>query len=62
MSDNTNPIKLKYTLTVQDYGNGNYTAILNGFVYPNLDKHGLLTLIGIYFDAEFDERGEEDEK
>ena len=56
MANNTNPIKLKYTLTVQDYGNGTYTAILNGYVYPNLDKHGLLSLIGIYFDAEFEAR------
>ena len=61
--ENTNPIKLKYTLTVQDYGNGRYTAVLNGYVYHDLDKQGLLTLIGIYFDAEFDARddGEETE-
>lgn len=56
MEKNTNPIKLKYTLTVQGYGNGTYTAILNGYVYPDLDKHGLLSLIGIYFDAEFESR------
>ena len=54
--ENTNPIKLKYTLTVQDYGNGRYDAVLNGYVYPDLDKHGLLSLIGIYFDAEFEAR------
>ena len=57
---NLNPIKLKYTLTVTDYGNVRYTAVLNGYVYPDLDKHGLLTLIGIYFDAEFDARGDEE--
>lgn len=57
--ENLNPIKLKYTLTVTDYGNGRYTAVLNGYVYPDLDKHGLLTLIGIYFDAEFDAREDE---
>lgn len=50
------PVKLKYSLTVQDYGDGKYTAVLNGYVYPNLDKHGLLTLIGLYFDAEFEAR------
>lgn len=59
--ENNNPIKLKYTLTVQDYGDGTYTAILNGYVYPNLGKHGLLTLIGLYFDAEFDAREDEDD-
>jgi hypothetical protein len=57
--ENLNPIKLKYTLTVTDYGNVRYTAVLNGYVYPDLDKHGLLTLIGIYFDAEFDAREDE---
>jgi hypothetical protein len=58
--ENLNPIKLKYTLTVTDYGNGRYTAVLNGYVYPDLDKHGLLTLIGIYFDAEFDAMEDEE--
>lgn len=50
--------KLKYSLTVVEVSEDNYNIVLNGSVHTGLSKHTMLSFLGDFFAAEFEEQGD----
>ncbi|MBO7260133.1 MAG: hypothetical protein J6U97_01415 [Bacteroidaceae bacterium] len=50
--------KLKYSLTVVEVAEDNYNIVLNGSVHTGLSKHTMLSFLGDFFAAEFEEQEE----